>query len=173
MATLSAPQVLCTFHKCLGKLLLMANSELEGDMNDQFGLSKQLTIGPKLAFGLDIIWVQFAATGLPTEGGFQGSFFIAGSKHDPYNVTMKISENPKDVFFSNRLPETELWPTPGIRSCCHGPVARPSRDDDSGLPRRPHLRQRGHHLRHTELSPGFVSQGRSSSATTKQERTAR
>ncbi|MCJ1264292.1 hypothetical protein MMC22_004163 [Lobaria immixta] len=83
-----------------------ADGELSfnGKINDPFGLSKQLTIGPRLAIGMKFNWTQLAATGMPIGAGFEGGFYIGESERDPYSMVLYVCEDPRDMLIKVTAP---------------------------------------------------------------------
>ncbi|KAF2131814.1 hypothetical protein P153DRAFT_395115 [Dothidotthia symphoricarpi CBS 119687] len=81
-----------------------------GYVNNPFGLSKQITIGPKLAAALSFNWVQLATTGTPMGGGILASFYIGEIiPANAYTKGLYICENPKDMLIKVDAPLMDYY----------------------------------------------------------------
>jgi len=81
-----------------------------GHINNPFGLSKEITIGPKLALGVKFKWPVLVATGLPTGGGILGSFYLGKvSPDNAYGMALYVCEDPKDMLIKVNAPSMDYY----------------------------------------------------------------
>ncbi|PYI14935.1 hypothetical protein BO99DRAFT_436890 [Aspergillus violaceofuscus CBS 115571] len=86
-----------------------ADGELffDGNINNPFGLSKRLTIGPRLGIGLKFNWAQLAASGLPIGAGIKGSLYLDNKADKPYELVLYICEDPRDMIIEAKAPSMD------------------------------------------------------------------